>query len=136
VSERALDPAAATPRRPAASVRAARQAAVGALLALIALGLAWELWLAPTGRGTLALKVLPLALALPGLLAYRLYTCRWLSLLVWLYVAEGLVRATSSGGGVTAALAWGEVALGLLLFGACALQVRLRLAGATAATGA
>ena len=34
-----------------------------ASLALIVLGLAWELWLAPTGSGTLALKVLPLAAA-------------------------------------------------------------------------
>ena len=35
-------------------------------VALIVLGLAWELWLAPTGRGTLAIKVLPLLLPLPG----------------------------------------------------------------------
>ena len=113
-------------------VRRSRQAAVGALLALIALGLAWELWLAPTGRGTLALKVLPLTLALPGLLAYRLYTYRWVSLLVWLYVAEALVRATSSSG-PTVALAWGQVALGVLLFAACAVQVRWRLAHPAAA---
>lgn len=112
-----------------AAVRGSRHAAVAALLALVALGLAWELWLAPTGRGTMALKVLPLVPALPGLLAYRLYTFRWLSLLVWLYVAEGLVRATSSRG-VTVALAWVEVAAGLLLFAACAVQVRRRLAAA------
>ena len=36
---------------------------------LLVLGLAWELWLAPTGRGTLAIKVLPLLLPLPGLAA-------------------------------------------------------------------
>lgn len=113
-------------RTPAAALRRARTLAVGALLALVALGLAWELWLAPTGRGTLALKVLPLTLALPGLLAFRLYTCRWLSLLVWLYVGEGLLRATSSAG-ITVALAWGEVALALVLFAACAFQVRWRL---------
>ena len=111
------------------AVRRSRQVALGALLALIALGLAWELWLAPTGRGTLALKVLPLTLALPGLLAYRLYTCRWLSLAVWLYVAEGLVRATSSSG-ITVALAWSEVVLATALFAACAYQVRRRLAAA------
>ena len=111
----------------AAPVMRTRQVAVGALIALIALGLAWELWLAPTGRGTLALKVLPLTLALPGLLALRLYTYRWVSLLLWLYVAEGLVRATSSVG-ATVALAWGQVALCLLLFVACAVHVRWRLA--------
>ena len=87
------------------------------------LGLAWELWLAPTGRGTLALKVLPLLLPLPGLWRHRLYTYRWASLLVWLYVAEGAVRATSDRG-LGAALAVLEVVLGLLLFAACAAHVR------------
>ena len=72
-----------------------RTVAVASVLALIALGLAWELWLAPTGRGTLAIKVLPLVPALAGLLRNRLYTYRWLSLLVWLYFTEGAVRATS-----------------------------------------
>jgi len=111
---------------PGPAVRVTRTLAVASLLALIALGLAWELWLAPTGRGTLALKVLPLVLPLAGLLKYRLFTYRWLSLMLWLYVAEGLVRATS-GRGLVVALAWGEVALGLLLFAACAMHVRLRL---------
>ena len=114
------------------SVRRTRALAVTSLVALIALGLAWELWLAPTGRGTLALKVLPLAFALPGLLRNRLYTYRWLSLLVWLYVTEGLVRATSerSPGAVLAAI---EVALCVLLFVACGAHVRRRLRNAKAA---
>ena len=103
-----------------------RLLAVACLLALIALGLAWELWLAPTGNRTLALKVLPLVLPLAGILKYRLYTYRWLSLLLWLYVAEGAVRATSERGiGVVLALA--EVGLCLLLFAACVLHVRRRL---------
>lgn len=109
------------------SVELSRRLALAALLALIALGLAWELWLAPTGRGTLAIKVLPLALALPGLLARKLYTFRWLSLLVWLYVAEGLVRATSEPA-PGALLAGGEVVLGVALFAACGWHVRARLA--------
>eukprot|EP01035_Chromulina_nebulosa_P061057 gene61057-83521_t len=41
-----------------------RAVAVGSLLGLIVLGLAWELVLAPTGNRTLALKVLPLAVPL------------------------------------------------------------------------
>ena len=65
------------------AVAATRIAALASLIALIVLGLAWELWLAPTGRGTLALKVLPLALPIAGLLRYRMFTYRWLSLLVW-----------------------------------------------------
>lgn len=111
---------------------ATRVAALACTLALVALGLAWELWLAPTGRGTLALKVLPLALALPGLLKWRLYTCRWLSLAVWLYVAEGLVRLREPRAGVPLLSAL-EITLALGLFAACAWQVRRRLAAGRAA---
>ena len=109
-----------------AAVQRARAAAVALLLALAALCLLWEAWLAPTGSGTLAVKALPLLLCLPGLLRHRLYTHRWLSLLVWLYVTEGLVRATSEGG-LSQPLAVAEVALALLLFGACVHYIRLRL---------
>jgi uncharacterized membrane protein len=103
-----------------------RALAVTSLLALIALGLAWELWLAPTGNRTLALKVLPLAAALVGLLKFRLVTYRWLSLLVWVYFTEGVVRATS-GGGTAVALAATEIVLCMLLFVACVMHVRRRL---------
>jgi len=105
-----------------------RTVAVGALLALIALGLAWELWLAPLrpGGSWWALKVLPLALPLAGLLKRRMYTYRWVSLLVWLYFTEGVVRAASERG-TSAVLAAVQVALCLLLFGACAAHVRWRL---------
>jgi len=122
------DAAAAAP----ASVRKTRWVAIASLVALIALGLAWELWLAPTGRGTLALKVLPLLLPLPGILKNRMYTYRWLSLLVWLYFAEGAVRATSERG-TGALLATIEIVLCLLLFAACAAHVRWRLRNAKAA---
>jgi uncharacterized membrane protein len=50
-----------------------------------------------------------------------------MSLLVWLYVLEGLVRATSEGG-LPAALAAIEVALAVALFGAVTLYIRRRLA--------
>lgn len=109
-----------------APVARTRNVAVASLLALIALCLVWELWVAPTGRGTLALKALPLTFALAGLMKRRLYTYRWLALLVWLYVLEGLVRATTERG-LGAALAALEVVLGLVLFAACALHVRWRL---------
>jgi uncharacterized membrane protein len=112
-----------------------RAVAVGSLLGLIVLGLAWELWLAPTGRGTLALKVLPLAVPLAGLLKRRLYTYRWVSLLVWLYFAEGVVRATSDRG-PSVPLAVAEIVLCLLLFAACAVHVRWRLRHAPRAAGA
>ena len=106
-----------------------RAVALGSVLALIVLGLAWELWLAPTGSRTLALKVLPLLLPLVGLWRNRMYTYRWVSLMVWLYFTEGVVRATSDrGAGVPLAIA--EVVLCVLLFAACAAHVRWRLRSA------
>ncbi|HET8869119.1 MAG TPA: DUF2069 domain-containing protein [Aquabacterium sp.] len=98
------------------------------VVALIVLGLVWELKLAPLpgGSGALALKVLPLTFALSGLLKHRLHTYRWLSLLVWLYFTEGIVRATSEHG-LPQQLAIVETTLSVSLFCACALYVRLRL---------
>ena len=103
-----------------------RAVALGSVAALIALGLAWELWLAPTGSGWLALKVVPLALPLAGLWRCRLYTYRWVTLFVWLYFIEGVVRAASDRG-AGAQLAMIEVALTLALFTACVVHVRWRL---------
>ena len=101
----------------------ARAAALAGLAALIVLGLAWELWLAPTGQRTLAVKVLPLAIAVPGLLHDRLRTYRWLSLSIWLWFVEGVVRATGDRG-TSALLAALEVALCLVVFVACLGRVR------------
>ena len=114
---------------PLASVSATRWLAVGSLVGLIALGLAWELRLAPLwpGGSWYALKVLPLALPLAGLLKNRMYTYRWTSLLVWLYFTEGVVRAWSDTNRLSQMLALIQVALCLALFTACALHVRLRL---------
>jgi uncharacterized membrane protein len=105
-----------------------RLLAVSSLLGLIILGLAWELVLAPLrpGGSWLALKVLPLCLPLAGLLKNRMYTYRWVSLMVWLFFTEGAVRAYSDKPPGNY-LAMTEVALCLLLFLACALHVRLRL---------
>lgn len=127
-------PAVLAAARPSAPVAVARRVAFAAALALVVLGVAWETWLAPTGRGTLALKVLPLVVALPGLWRHRMYTYRWLSLLVWLYVLEGLVRATSEGG-LGAVLAAAEVALAVALFGAVTFYIRRRLADGAATQG-
>ena len=108
-----------------------RWLALGSLLGLIGLGLAWELWLAPIrpGGSLLALKVLPLCIPLAGILKNRMYTYRWVSLLVWLYFTEGVVRAWSDRppGNYFAMI---EVVLCLLLFTACALHVRIRLKSA------
>ena len=117
-------PPAATP---SAAVQATRAVAVCSLLALIALGLAWELWLAPLrpGGSWLVIKVLPLLLPLPGLLKNRMYTYRWVALFVWLYFVEGVVRASGDRppGNHLALL---QIAVCLVLFAACTLHVRLR----------
>jgi uncharacterized membrane protein len=113
----------------------ARGLALFALIGLIVLGLAWELWLAPTGQGTLAIKVLPLVLCVAGLLRHRMYTYRWLSLLVWLYFLEGVVRATTETG-ASRVCAVVEIALCVLLFGVCSLYIRWRLKKAAEAQAA
>ena len=112
-----------------------RTLAVGSLLGLIALSLAWELWLAPLrpGGSWLVLKALPLCIPLAGLLKNRMYTYRWVSLMVWLYFIEGVVRAWSDTNRTSQWLALVEVALCLVLFTACALHVRLRLRNAAQA---
>ena len=106
-----------------------RRLAVGSLLGLIVLGLLWELRLAPLhpGGSWLALKVLPLAWQLGGLLKKRMYTYRWVSLMIWLYFTEGVVRAASDLNRTSAALAAVEVLLCVVLFVACAVHVRWRL---------
>jgi uncharacterized membrane protein len=111
-----------------------RQLALGSLAGLIVLGMAWELWLAPIrpGGSLLALKVLPLCIPLAGFLKNKLYTYRWVSLMVWLYFMEGAVRAWSDKP-PSNYLALLEVALCLVLFTACALHVRVRLKLAQAA---
>ena len=121
------------PPHVATDVAATRWLAVGSLLGLIVLCVAWELWLAPLrpGGSWLVLKALPLAVPQAGLLKRRMYTYRWVSLVVWLYFTEGVVRAWSDPAPGNW-LAGAEVALCLLLFTACALHVRLRLRAAKA----
>lgn len=91
------------------------------LIALIVLGLLVELWLAPLRPhgSLLALKVVPLVLALWGVARRRIYTMQWSSMLILLYFAGGLISATSGRG---ASAFWGAVeALLAALFFACAL---------------
>ncbi|HSW21018.1 MAG TPA: DUF2069 domain-containing protein [Ramlibacter sp.] len=122
----ASPPSPSNPAPPAVALT--RRLAVGSLIGLIVLGLAWELWLAPLrpGGSWIALKVLPLALPLAGLLRHRMYTYRWVSLVVWLYFTEGVVRAWSDPP-PSSWLAMVEIVLCLALFAACAMHVRLRL---------
>jgi len=94
--------------------------AIGAattLGALIVLSLLWEMWLAPLrpGAWALALKALPLACALPGVVKRNVYTLQWASMLVLLYLAEGIVRGMTDSG-ISARLGWLEALLSLAFF--------------------
>ena len=119
---------------PGTTVSISRWLAVASLLGLIVLSLAWELWLAPVRPGgspvLAALKGIPLCIPLVGFLRMRMYTYRWVSLLVWLYFIDGVVRAFGASGTLLT-LALTEVALCLLLFSACVMHVRTRLRKAT-----
>jgi uncharacterized membrane protein len=102
--------------------RGALQAgAVCSLVALIALSLAWELWLAPArpGGSWLALKALPLLAPLFGMLHGRRRTFQWASFLALAYFAEGMVRMWSEPAPART-LAGIEVTLSATLFG-CAI---------------
>ena len=92
--------------------------AVFSLLALILLGVLWELWVAPLhpGGSLLVLKVLPLLPAVPGVLRGRPTTFRWLSLLLWFYAAEGITRALTDPSATSRGLGWIELLLSLGLF--------------------
>ena len=89
----------------------------GSLIALIAVCLAWELWLAPLrpGGSWLALKALPLLAPLPGILRRSRYTYQWSSMLILAYFIEGVVRGYTEAG-MAGVLARVEIALSLLFF--------------------
>ena len=95
--------------------------------ALIALGVAWEFWLAPLrpGGSLLALKVLPLVFSLPALRASRLRVYQAWSMGILLYLCEGLVRAASDTG-LSANLALVETVLAAIAFAALLMYARGR----------
>lgn len=102
-------------------IRALHLGASISLIALIALCVAWELWLAPlkTGGSMLVLKVLPLLIPLFGILRGKRYTFQWAGMLILFYFTEGIVRAWSEHG-LSATLAVLETVLSLIFFG-CAI---------------
>jgi uncharacterized membrane protein len=114
-----------SPASQAGPVRAAYLASCALLIALMLLCVAWELWLAPLrpGGSWLVLKVVPLMLVLFGVLRGNRRTFQALSLWVWLYVAEGLTRATSDRG-LSATLGWIEALLATALFVTVAIYCR------------
>ena len=95
---------------------------IGSLLALIALALAWELFIAP-GAGLLAYKALPLLLPLFGILRGQRYTYQWAPMLVLAYFVEGVMRGYADGG-VRAAAGWSQAALAMVVIVAAAYYAR------------
>ena len=98
-------------------MRALHVTAVGSLLLLIALCIAWELFLAPLrpGGSWMVLKAVPLLLPLRGILREQRYTCQWASMLSLAYFIEGVVR-TFSDAAPSRYLAATETALAVILF--------------------
>jgi uncharacterized membrane protein len=92
---------------------------------LLALCVAWELWLDPSPPLWLwtPLKLFPLLAALPGLWRGKLYTMQWASMVVMLYMAEGCVRGTGSHE-LSRWLAWTEFALAWAAFAGLVLYLR------------
>ncbi|WP_374335408.1 DUF2069 domain-containing protein [Leeia sp.] len=102
------------------------------LLGLIALSLAWELWLAPLrpGGSWLVLKVLPLLVPLFGILRGRMYTYKWMTMFVLLYFIEGVMRGWGDRG-LSQQLALLEVVLSCGLYVSAILFVRRTRAAGT-----
>lgn len=115
-------------------IRVLHFGAMIALLGLIGLTLVWEAWLAPTGRGLLIAKALPLLLPLFGILRGKRYTHQWAPMLILLYFTEGVVRAWSDHG-VSSLLAAIEIVLSSVFF-VCAMLYARATAPSRASSGA
>jgi len=103
-----------------------QRSALFSLLGLIILCVLWETWLAPLRPGgtLLFMKALPLAFAVRGVARGSLYTIQWASMLVLLYLMEGVVRVMSDPAGPSIALSWLEILLSTVFFMTSILYVR------------
>jgi uncharacterized membrane protein len=90
--------------------------ATAAFVDLFILCIAWEWFISPLrpGGSWLILKAIPLLFAIPGLWKGNVYTMQWASMLILLYITEGLVRILETG--VNFWMAALETALGTLGF--------------------
>ncbi len=106
-----------TERAPGLNV-ALQRVAIVSLIALLLWCVVWEIWFAPLRPGgtLLFLKALPLAFAVRGVARGSLYTIQWASMLVLLYLMEGVVRVMSDPPGPSISAAWVEVVLSSIFF--------------------
>ena len=73
--------------------------ATAAFIDLFNLSVSWEWFISPLRHGGswLILKGIPLLFAIPGIWKGKVYTMQWASMLILLYVTEGLVRILETG---------------------------------------
>lgn len=90
--------------------------ATAAFVDLFILCVAWEWFISPLrpGGSWLILKAIPLLFAIPGLWKGNVYTMQWASMLILLYITEGLVRILETGANFWMAAL--ETALGTVAF--------------------
>lgn len=93
---------------------------------LIVLCVLWEWVLDPIvpGGSWYALKAIPLLFPLYGLWRGSLYTMQWTSMLVLLYLMEGVVRWYSDSTDLSRYLAMAEALLAMIVFYAAVMYVR------------
>jgi uncharacterized membrane protein len=103
-----------------------RHLAIACVAALLVLSIAWEIWLAPQRPGgtLLVLKAVPLAAALPFLVRGNVRAFQWWSMLILLYLCEGVVRGMSDAGATGRLLGWIEAALASLAYASILAHVR------------
>ena len=66
------------------------------VILMILFGFLWEVKLYPLRDGSLLwMKVLPLIPLLPGLFQGRLRSLQWLTLIIWFFITEAIVRVVS-----------------------------------------
>ena len=73
--------------------------ATAAFVYLFILCVSWEWFISPLrpGGSWLILKGIPLLFAIPGVWKGQVYTMQWASMLILLYITEGLVRILETG---------------------------------------
>jgi len=73
--------------------------ATAAFIDLFILCVCWEWFISPLrpGGSWLILKGVPLLFAIPGICKGKVYTMQWASMLILLYITEGLVRILETG---------------------------------------
>jgi uncharacterized membrane protein len=90
--------------------------ATAAFIDLFILCVSWEWFISPLrpGGSWLILKAIPLLFAIPGLWKGKVYTMQWASMLILLYITEGLVRILETGANFWMAVL--ETTLGTVAF--------------------